>query len=213
MSMEAPETPEAPTKKTLTILLPGGALPRVWLAKVNELAGRFAFELYLSTAQNLRLYGISPDDLEPLKAELAPLGARFKEPGRFPLPRVCIGRRSCNLGVIDTMALSGQILARYGEDSVKPKLKMAIAGCPASCANAMLTDIGLVATRQGLDLYVGGKGGPQPRTGRRVLRQASDEEALAAIGKIVEFHNSRTVKKQRLVKLIDDPEFPFRAEV
>lgn len=207
------ETPEAPAKKTLTILLPGGALPKDLLARINELAGRFAFELYLSTAQNLRLYGIAPDDLEALKAELASLQVRFKEPGRFPLPRICIGKRSCNLGIIDTMALSDLLLARYGETSVKPKLKIAIAGCPAACSNPMLADLGLVATRQGLDLYVGGKGGPQPRAGRRVLRQASDEEVLAAIGRIVEFHNLRTAKKQRLVKLIDDPEFPFRAEV
>lgn len=207
-------TPEAPTKKTLTIMLPGGALPKSLLPKIHELAARFEFDLYLSTAQNLRLYGIPAEELEALKAELAPLQLRFKEPGRFPLPRVCIGKRSCNLGIIDTMALSELILARYGEMvGVKPKLKIAIAGCPASCANAMLTDIGLVATRQGLDLYVGGKGGPQPKVGRRVLRQASDAEALAAIGRIVEFHNSRTAKKQRLVKLIDDPEFPFREEV
>lgn len=207
------ETTEAPAKKTLTILLPGGALPQGLLARIDELAGRFEFELYLSTAQNLRLYGIAADDLEPLKVELAVLKVRFKEPGRFPLPRICIGKRSCNLGIIDTMALSDLLLARYGETSVKPKLKIAIAGCPASCSNPMLADLGLVATRQGLDLYVGGKGGPQPRTGRRVLRQANDEEALAAIGRIVEFHNLRTAKKQRLVKLIDDPEFPFRAEV
>lgn len=206
------ETPATPTQKTLTILLPGGALPKGLLTRLSELAGRFAFELYLSTAQNLRLYGIAPDDLEALKAELASLQVRFKEPGRFPLPRICIGKRSCNLGIIDTMALSDRLLARYGETSVKPKLKIAIAGCPAACSNPLLADLGLVATRQGLDLYVGGKGGPQPRVGRRVLRQAGEEEALAAIGRIVEFHNLRTAKKQRLVKLIDDPEFPFRAE-
>lgn len=208
------ETPEALTKKTLTIMLPGGALSKELLSKVADLAARFEFDIYLSTAQNLRLYGIPADELEALKAELAPLKVRFKEPGRFPLPRVCIGKRSCNLGIIDTMVLSDLILARYGEMvGVKPKLKIAIAGCPASCSNAMLTDIGLVATRQGLDLYVGGKGGPQPRVGRRVLRQVSDEEALTAIGRIVEFHNSQTAKKQRLVKLIDEPGFPFSEEV
>jgi len=207
------EPPEVTTKKTLTIMLPGGALPKALLLKLNELTTRFEFDIYLSTAQNLRLYGIDAADLEQIKAELAPLKLRFKVPGRFPLPRICIGRRSCNLGIIDTMALSDLILARYSEMGVKPKLKIAIAGCPASCPNTMLTDIGLVATRQGLDLYVGGKGGPQPRVGRRVLRQASDEEALAAIGRIVEFHNLRTATKQRLVKLIDDPEFPFPVEV
>jgi sulfite reductase beta subunit-like hemoprotein len=200
--------------KTLTILLPGGALPLPVLRKIDELGGKYRFELYLSTAQNLRLYNIAAADLPAIKEELAPLGVRFKGPGLFPTPRICIGNRSCNLAQIDTMALSDQILTRFGAmTGVKPKFKIAIAGCPAACSNPTLTDIGIIATRQGFDIYLGGKGGPQPKTGKRVVRQADAERVLKIIGEVVEYHNRNGATKQRLGKLLADPGFPYRDEV
>jgi sulfite reductase beta subunit-like hemoprotein len=200
--------------KTLTILLPGGALPARVLRKVDELNARYRFEIYLSTAQNLRLYNIAEADLPAIREELAPLGIRFKGPGLFPVPRICIGNRSCKLGQIDTMALSDRILARFGAmTGVKPKFKIAIAGCPAACSNPTLTDIGIIATRQGFDIYLGGKGGPQPKTGRRVVRQADAERVLKIIGEVVEYHNRNGAAKQRLGKLLGDPAFPYREEV
>ena len=66
-----------------------------------------------------------------------------------------------------------------------------------------------MATKKGFDLFVGGKGGPNPKVGRRVLRNLSEEEVVDAVETLVEFHDKKTGKKQRMVKLIDDPEFPF----
>lgn len=200
--------------KALTIILSGGSLPLKVLGKVGELGNKYGFDLYLSTAQNLRIYNINESDVEALKADLLPLGVNFKRPGLFPSPRICIGNRSCNLGQIDTMALSDKIMARFGEmPEVKPKFKIAIAGCPAACSNAMLTDIGIVATRNGFDIYLGGKGGPQPKTGKRVVRSASEEEVLKIVGEVVDFHNRNTAKKQRFWKHLENPEFPYREEI
>lgn len=200
--------------KTLTILLPGGSLPAKIVNKISELASKFSFDLYLSTAQNLRLYKIAEADLETIKEELTPLGVRFKKAGLFPIPRICIGNRSCNLGQIDTMALSDKILSRFGDmTGVKPKFKIAIAGCPAACSNPVMTDIGIIATRQGFDIYLGGKGGPKPKAAKRIVRQADEDQVLKVIGEVVEHHNRSTAKKQRLGKLLDNPEFPYREEV
>lgn len=200
--------------KSLTILLPGGSLPSPVLRKVDELAAKYSFDLYLSTAQNLRLYNIGEADFSPIKDELLAFGVRLKGPGMFPLPRICIGNRSCNLGQIDTMAFSDRILARFGDmKNVKPKFKIAIAGCPAACSNPIMTDIGIIATRQGFDLYLGGKGGPNPKAARRVVRQADEEQILKIIGEVVEYHNSSPAKKQRIGKLLDNPDFPYREEV
>lgn len=195
---------------SLTILLPGGRLPAELLAAVNELAGRYGFSLYLSTAQNLRLTGIREQDLGPIREALAVHGAEFKGPGKFPLPKICVGKESCNLGLIDTFLLSDRILARFGSRAnVKPKFKIAIAGCPASCSGALLTDIGIVATRSGFDIYVGGKGGAFPKVGRKILKGVAEEEVLAVIERLVDFHDAKTPTKQRMGKLLDDPEFPF----
>ena len=200
-------------EKSLTIMLAAGRLPLPVMAKAAELAQRYGLGVYLSTAQNLRLLGVKEEDLEAIKAELAPLGAKFKGPGKFPLPKVCIGKPSCNMGIANPADLSARILERFGDrTNVKPKFKIAISGCTLSCSGALLVDIGVVTTRNGFDLYVGGKGGPYPKVGRRVLRDASEEEILDAIGRLVDFHDAKTAKKQRLIKLIDDPEFPFPVE-
>ncbi len=194
----------------VTVLLPGGIMPREILATVNDLAARFDFGMYFSTAQNLRLINVAEEDIETIKSELAKAGAVFKGPGQFPLPRVCIGAASCNLGITDTIEFSRLIGERFGgRKDVKPKFKIAISGCPAACSGAMLTDIGIVATRNGFDLYVGGKGGPRPKAGRRVKKGLSREGIMDAIEVLVDYHDRKTSKKQRFSKIVDNEDFPF----
>jgi NAD(P)H-nitrite reductase large subunit len=199
--------------KSITVLLPAGRLPRLLLDEVAELMRDYPFELYLSTVQNLRLIKVREEDVEAIRSRLAGAGAVFKAPGKFPIPKVCVGLSHCNTGIGDTERLSRLILARFGNmTEMKPKLKIAIAGCPLSCSGAMLADIGVIATRQGWEIHVGGKGGPKPRAGRRIVRQASEELVVEVIGELVAYHQLKTGKKQRLYKLMDDPEFPYPAE-
>jgi len=199
----------APQEKSLTLLLQAGRLPMPLMIKVREVAERYNLGIYLSTAQNLRLLGIRDEDFDAVKAELAPL-ANFKAPGKFPVSKVCVGKPSCNMGVIDPADLSARIFDRFGaRTGVKPKFKIAIAACILNCSGALLTDIGVVATRNGYDLYVGGKGGPYPKAGRRILRDVGEDAILDAIGVLVDFHDVKTPKKQRMVKLLEEPDFPF----
>ena len=200
----------APQEKSITLLLPAGRLPLPLMGKVYQVAERYGLGVYLSTAQNLRLLGVRDEDIDAVKAELAPLGANFKAPGKFPKPKVCIGKPSCNMGVVDTAAISARILERYGSRTeVKPKYKIAVSACILNCSGALSADIGVVATRNGYDLYAGGKGGPYPKVGRRILRDVGEEAIVDAIGKLADFHADKTAKKQRLVKLLDEPDFPF----
>lgn len=198
----------------LTILLPAGRLPLAVMDKVNALAKKYHLEIYLSTAQNLRLMGIREEDLPVIREELAALGAQFKGPGKFPIPRVCIGVRDCSMGIGDPERISALILEKFkGREKTKQKFKIAISGCTLGCSGVMTTDIGIMATRKGFDLYVGGKGGPSPKVGRRVLRDLDEQGVVAAVAELVEFHDAHTETKQRMVKLIDHPDFPFKEAV
>lgn len=198
----------------LTILLPAGRLPLALMAKVQELAEKFHLEIYLSTMQNLRLMGIREEDLVEIREELAALGAQFKGPGRFPIPRVCIGIRDCTMGVGDPEHLSTLILERFKDrEKTKQKFKIAISGCTLGCSGVRNTDIGIMATRKGFDLYVGGKGGTSPMVGRRILRDLDEQGVVAAVAELVEFHDVHTESKQRMAKLIDHPDFPYKEAV
>lgn len=206
MSTEKKESPIA----KLTILLPAGKMPLDLLDKVNEIAQKYQLELYFSTAQNLRLIGIKEEDLPEIKSQLEALGANFKGPGKFPLPRVCIGNKDCNLGKADTQKISQLILERFKDrTNVKPKFKIAVSGCTLSCSGTKLTDIGVMATTKGFDIYVGGKGGPNPKIGRRIVRDADEERVLSVIEELIDFHDKKTGKKQRMSKLLNLPDFPF----
>ena len=198
----------------LTILLPAGRLPVALMAKAHALAEKYQLEIYLSTLQNLRLMGIREEDLPTIRGELAALGAQFKGPGRFPTPRGCIGARDCTMGVGDPERISALILARFKDrQKTKQKFKIAISGCTLACSGVLTTDIGIMATRKGFDLYVGGKGGPSPKVGRRILRDLDEQGVVAAVAELVEFHDAHTETKQRMAKLIDHPEFPYKEAV
>lgn len=199
-------------KVSITVLLPAGHLPLDIMDAAKKLAEKYSLRVYLSTLQNLRLTDVPESAVEEVKAVLADLGADFKGPGKFPIPKVCVGMGHCNLGLIDTEALSKNVLDKFASrEKTKAKLKIAISGCTLCCSGVKIADIGIMATREGFDIYAGGKGGPFPQVGRRIVRKASEERVLEIIGTLVDFHDKKTEKKQRMYKLLADEQFPFPA--
>ena len=200
--------------KHVTVLLSGGLIDPAMMAEVNAIAKKYDLTLYVTTAQNIRLLGATEENLEAVKGELLALGLSLKAPGKFPLPKVCVGMPYCNLGLHDTFSLAQKITAAYGDRTqVKPKYKIAISGCPASCGGSKLVDIGIVATRNGFELYVGGKAGPMPKVGMRVAKGMSEDEIIEAVGRLADFHAAKTPKKMRMYKLMGEEGFPFPPEV
>lgn len=201
-------------KISITLLLPAGRLPLDIMQMVHDLADRYDLDIYLSTLQNLRLLNVPQEAAAEIKSALAALGADFKAPDKFPIPRVCVGKPHCNLGIIDTKELTEKILAKFaGREKTKAKLKIAISACILSCSGTRTSDIGIVAGRNGFDIFAGGKGGPAPRIGRRIRKEVSEEEMLATVETLIAFHDSKTGSKQRMIKLLDDADFPFTEEV
>jgi sulfite reductase beta subunit-like hemoprotein len=197
-------------KTSVTVLLPAGRLPLGIMAEAHNLAEKYDLNVYLSNAQNLRIENINESNLNEVKAPLAALGADFKAKGTFPLPKVCPGVGYCNLGVIDTGALSTKIIDNFaGRGYTKPKFKIAISACILCCSGAKLADIGVIGTREGFEVYAGGKGGSFPKVGVRIGRNLTEEDVIKVIETLVEFHDKKTVKKQRIFKLLSDPEFPY----
>ena len=195
---------------SLTVLRPCGLVSPDFFQTMAGVVKKYNLTVYLSTAQNLRLLEVKNSDRKAIMAELAAAGARFKGEMKFPLPRVCVSTPHCKLGKTDTFGLSDAIMARFGDlEEIKPKLKIAISGCPVACAGSLTTDIGVVATRSGLDVYVGGKLGAYPKVGRRILRRVDKERVLEVIDELVAYHYKKTKIKQRLYKYLNEPDFPY----
>jgi nitrite reductase (NADH) large subunit len=58
------------------------------------------------------------------------------------------------------------------------KTKMAVSGCPRNCAEATIKDFGVIATENGLDLYVAGNGGIKVRVTDLLAKVTTEDEVL-----------------------------------
>ncbi len=193
----------------ITVILPSGRLSLEIMRAALELAEQYGLGVYFSTAQNMRLTEVRPENVDAIQAPLAALGARFKIPGMFQKPRICNGSKYCKMGLIDTQSLSDRLLELYWHVPTKPKLKIAIAGCKFNCSNPKLADIGIFATPKGLDVYVGGRGGGNPLVASCIATAVSEDEVVEMVGTLLHYHNSTGKKKQRMFTLMDRDDFPY----
>ena len=200
-------------KESITVLLPGGRLPLDIMEAALRAARKHNLGIYLSTLQNLRLLDVPASARDEIMAALTALNAEFKAPGKFPVPRVCVGQGHCKLGLIDTEGLSRRILEHFSSrETTKGKLKIAIAACILGCPGIGTSDIGIVATPGGYDIYAGGKGGTTPKISRRIRRGLDEGEVIRTLEVLIDFHDRKTISKQRMAKLMDDPDFPYPTE-
>jgi ferredoxin-nitrite reductase len=108
----------------------------------------------------------------------------------------CTGTDFCNLALIDTktraMALARELEGRIG--TTRP-ISVRWSGCPASCGNHHTADIGLQGCKvkvngrivDGVHVSVGGRGGPDPRAGVRVLEDMPCDELPAVLERLIRF--------------------------
>jgi dissimilatory sulfite reductase (desulfoviridin) alpha/beta subunit len=198
-------------KASITVLLPAGRLSLEVMGKAHSLAEKYSLKIYLSNAQNLKMVEIPESALEDVKTSLTAIGCSFKTKGKFPLPKVCEGKDYCNLGTVDTEAFSAMILEKFStREHTKAKFKIAISGCTICCSGAKNTDIGIIGTQDGYEMYAGGKGGSNPKVGIRIGQKLSEKDVMEMVEALVDFHDKKTEKKQRIFALLSDPEFPYK---
>jgi ferredoxin-nitrite reductase len=108
----------------------------------------------------------------------------------------CTGTDFCNLALIDTktraMALAGEFEKNVGK--TRP-ITVRWSGCPASCGNHHTADIGLQGCKvrvdgkvvDGVHVFVGGRGGSDPRVGARIMEDVPCDELPAVLERLVRF--------------------------
>ncbi len=164
-----------------------------------DLTERFAQsdlgEIRLSQRQNALLLNIPQAHIEALCAELKGLGL----PADAPLWRQslvsCTGTQFCNLAVVETKQRAKEIL-EYLESQVEldSPIMVSVSGCPNSCAQLQISDIGLTGTKaiyndlkvDAYDVLVGGALGENPKFGRQILAKVPAQrvrEVIAAVAR------------------------------
>ncbi len=159
------------------VCFPGGRVRDGILIKLADLAAKYCAEgkdaIRLTNKQNLLFVNIPEANLPALKAELDSLGLDYN-PTNFRRGCVsCTGIEFCNLAVAETknrmISLVDELEATSGW--YKGKIRIHFSGCPSSCGQHQIADIGFRGARtkvngemvDAYDCFIGGRLGHNRR--------------------------------------------------
>jgi sulfite reductase beta subunit-like hemoprotein len=162
--------------------VPRGRLSGDQMVGIAELAERFSAhptrQINTTIKQNILLLNIPKADVDEVCKELGQLGLPMEtHPLRASLLS-CTGIQFCNLAIVETKDRAMRILD-YLESRIQTEepFFLSVTGCPNSCAQYQIADIGLQGTlgvykgQKGVDHYnmlIGGRQGVDPKFGQYI---------------------------------------------
>lgn len=167
------------------ILLPIGDLTIPQFRAVAEMARRYAGgKLRTTQNQNLVLRWVHEADLPYLHADLVDAGLAEDRVLSIYDVQTCPGADTCNLGVTSSKGLGRAIrealFAANGvfEDPLVQKIKINVSGCPNSCGQHHIADLGFYGMAVNKDgrhapafqLLVGGRGSGDGRLAKMTMK-------------------------------------------
>jgi ferredoxin-nitrite reductase len=162
------------------------------LARIAEVYG--SGELRLTVEQNVIIPNIAAENIATLLTE--PLLAKFT-PNPTPLQRAlvsCTGAQFCNFALIETKNKAVDLIRQLDAELNIPRgVRMHWTGCPNSCGQPQVADIGLMGTKarkdgktvEGVDLYMGGKVGKDAHLGSCVQKGIPCEDLKSVLTSIL----------------------------
>jgi nitrite reductase (NADH) large subunit len=178
--------------------IPGGVTSPAQLRRIADVAERYHVPLVkLTGGQRIDLVGVTREDLPNVWRDLdMPSGFAYAK--RYRTCKSCIGTDYCRFGLGDSMGLAQRIEERFQGIDAPAKLKLATAGCPRNCSEAMVKDIGAVAVEGGKwEIYVGGAAGAHVRKGDLLCSVGSENDVIRIAGRFLQYYreNARYLER------------------
>ena len=176
----------------------GGVTTPAELLRIAEVAVKYNVPLVKVTGgQRIDLVGIAKEDLPYVWADLdMPAGWAWGK--SYRTCKSCIGTDYCRFGLGDSMGLAKSIEGKFRGLDSPGKLKLATAGCPRNCSEAMVKDVGAVAVGDGnWEIYVGGAAGSHVRKGDVLCTVSGEEAVLRITGRFIQWYREHAKYKER----------------
>ena len=167
--------------------MPGGECTPEQLIVIGEIARDFGLYTKITGGQRIDLFGARVDQLPVIWQRLVDAGMESGHAYGKSLRTVksCVGSTWCRYGVQDSTSLAVLLELRYRGLRAPHKIKLAVSGCARECAEARSKDVGVIATDNGWNLYVGGNGGFTPRHADLFLTDVDTETLVRTIDRFL----------------------------
>ncbi|OZC81868.1 nitrite reductase large subunit [Rhodococcus sp. 06-412-2C] len=167
----------------------GGVTTPDQLRKIADVADKYSVPLVKVTGgQRIDLLGIKKEDLPKVWGDLdMPSGFAYGKSMRTV--KTCVGSDFCRFGLGDSTALGIALEERFQGLETPAKLKLAVAGCPRNCSEALCKDFGVVSVGEDKwEIYVGGAAGAHIRKGDLLATVTGAEEVLTVAGRFIQHY-------------------------
>jgi ferredoxin-nitrite reductase len=179
------------------VVLPVGRLSAAQMRGLAEIAYEFGDgDLRLTVWQNLLVSGVPTEKLDAAQRRIESLGLAIKTSAVRSGLVACTGNVGCKFAASDTKRHAEEI-ARWCEARVALEVPVNIhlTGCPNSCAQHFVADIGLLGCKvqdgedadpiEGYHLFIGGGFGQNAALGRELFRDVVAQDAPRTIERIL----------------------------
>ena len=182
--------------------MPGGVTNAAELRRIADVAEKYDVPLVkLTGGQRIDLVGIPKDQLPAVWRDLdMPAGYAWGK--SYRTCKCCIGTDFCRFGLGDSIKLAAEIEDRFRGLDSPGKLKLATAGCPRNCSEAMVKDVGAVAIGK-WEIYIGGAAGAHVRKGDVLCTVGSYEEVLLYSERFMQYYRENAKYKERTYTFVE----------
>ncbi len=184
--------------------IPGGVCTPGQLMRIADVAVKYDVPLVkLTGGQRIDLVGIPKDQLPDVWRDLG-MPAGYAWGKSYRTCKSCIGDNFCRFGLGDSMELAAKIERRFRGIESPGKLKLATAGCPRNCSEALVKDVGAVAVEGGKwEIYIGGAAGSHVRKGDLLCTVDSHDEVLLYAGRFMQWYRENAKYKERTYTFVE----------
>lgn len=176
----------------------GGVTSADQLRRIADVADRYAVPMIKITGgQRIDLLGVKKDDLPQVWTDLG-MPSGFAYGKTFRTVKTCVGIEFCRYGLGDSTTLGIEIEERFKGLESPAKMKLAVAGCPRNCSEALVKDVGVVAIEGGRwEIYVGGAAGANVRKGDLLATVDTHDDVLCLAGRFMQHYreNARWLER------------------
>lgn len=182
-----------PGKNYIGVVIPVGRLSVKQMRRIAELSRLYgSSEVRLTAWQNLIIPNVPDAFVETVKRSLVRMGLHHETTAVSGGLVACTGNRGCKWAATNTKEQAVE-LARYLEKrfELDQPLNIHLTGCPNSCAQHYMGDIGLLGTkvgpdkREGYHVFVGGGFGEMQAIGREVFRGVDFESLKPTVERML----------------------------
>ena len=179
--------------------VPGGEISPDHLIVIGEVAKDYGLYTKITGGQRIDMFGARVEQLPAIWKRLVDAGMESGQAYGKSLRTVksCVGSSWCRYGVQDSVGMAVDLENRYRGLRSPHKIKFGVSGCARECAEAKGKDVGIIATENGWNLYVGGNGGFTPRHAQLLAQDLDDATLVRYIDRYLMFYVRTADRLQR----------------